>query len=43
MTHSWRFFEKAKKAYEQLLEAGIIQKKDEKTVRGIIQIVFEEP
>lgn len=42
MVHSWTTYERAKEAYQRLLESGMVKEKDEKMIRGIIQIVFEE-
>lgn len=42
MTHDWMKFDMARKIYRQLLEARVVQEKDERMIRGIIQIFLEE-
>ena len=42
MPHDWRMFKIAEKITKQLLEAQLINKKDELRVRGIIQITLED-
>jgi len=42
LPHSWKAFDLAKKITDCLIEAGIIDKKNELKARGIIQIKMEE-